>query len=82
MSSSVHESRINQVGKLILNHYQYIIVGYLDAIRWAPRHVPVHRLLQIKKLSFLLERCPRLRLGPSKWGCMEVFNKNNDRGVI
>ena len=36
MSSSVHEPRINQVGKLILNHYRYIIVGYLDAIRWAP----------------------------------------------
>ena len=32
-----------QVGKLILNHYRYIIVGYLDAIHWAPRHVPVHR---------------------------------------
>ena len=32
-----------QVGKLILNHYRYINVGYLDAIHWTPRHVPDHR---------------------------------------
>ena len=38
--------------------------------------------MQIEKLSFPLERRPRLRLGPSKWVCMEVFNINNDRGVI
>ena len=34
--------------------------------------------MQIKELSFLLER----RLGLSKWFCMEVYNINNDRGVI
>ena len=39
-------------------------------------------LLQIKKLSFPLERCPRLCLRPSNWVCMEVFNINNDRGVF
>ena len=38
--------------------------------------------MQIKKLSFPLERQPRLRLRLSKWVCMEVFNINNDRGVI
>ena len=36
----------------------------------------------IKKLSFPLERCPRLCLGPSKWVCMEVVNINNDRSVF
>ena len=42
-----------QVGKLILNHYRYIIVGYLDAIRWAPRHVPVHRALKTPWALFI-----------------------------